>query len=101
MASRCSKGTIHISRRLALQLLNWHGGQGDPIYAVGSTAMNRGACLPAKLVFDAAYNLRLSVKQETTPNSRGRYYNPKRVRDQLVRLAETMTKKGAAYEGED
>lgn len=101
MSKHCSKGSVWISRRLALRLLDWHGGQGDPIYAVGSSALNRGACLPAKLVSDAAYNLRHDLKAENMPDSRGRYHNPKRARDQLARIAQTMTKKAAGYEGED
>jgi hypothetical protein len=74
---------------------------GDPIYAVGSTALDRGACLPAKLVADAAYNLRLYAKWENVPDSRGRYNNTKRVRDQLDRMAKVMTKKASGYKGED
>jgi hypothetical protein len=49
MAKRCSKGSVWISRRLALRLLDWHSSSGDPVYAVGAWAMDRGACQPLSI----------------------------------------------------
>jgi hypothetical protein len=31
----------HVMKRLALQLLNWHGGQSSGLYSVGSTMLAR------------------------------------------------------------
>jgi len=44
------------SRELALAMLDWHGGQNDPIYAVGSSWL-AGRSVPSNLVEDAISNL--------------------------------------------
>jgi hypothetical protein len=49
MASRCPRGTVRIGQRLALRVLDWHGGAGYPSYSVGSSGY-AGHCVSKSLV---------------------------------------------------
>lgn len=54
---RCPKGSVRISRALALKVLDWHGGQSTPTYAVGSSGF-AGRCIPKPLLRRASWELR-------------------------------------------
>jgi len=52
MTKRCPRGSVLIGQRLALRVLDWHGGQGHPSYAVGSSGY-AGRCVSKALVRQA------------------------------------------------
>lgn len=53
---RCPPGSTRIGRRLALRVLDWHGGQEKPTYAVGSNGF-ADRCVTKDLVRRAASEL--------------------------------------------
>lgn len=59
-------------KELALALLEWHGGQGSAVYAVGSSmlaAMNRDQYIPSELVQRAINELRHLKRDANFPEA--------------------------------
>jgi hypothetical protein len=52
--------SVCLTRNQGLRLLDWHGGQGSALYAVGSSAF-AGRCVPASTARRAARELRLAM----------------------------------------
>lgn len=46
---KCPVGKVRLGKRLGERVLEWHGGGGQPSYAVGSSAY-AGWCVPKALV---------------------------------------------------
>lgn len=55
---RCPRGSVRLSIGLARRILDWHGGQGTNLYAVGSGAY-AGQCVRKSEIRKAASELRL------------------------------------------
>ena len=52
MTKRCPRGSVRLGSRLALRVLDWHGGGGTAAYAVGSTGY-AGHCVSQDRIRDA------------------------------------------------
>lgn len=57
---RCPKGSTRIGKRLGLRVLDWHGGQSKPTYAVGSNGF-ADRCVSRDLVRRAASELNATL----------------------------------------
>lgn len=71
--------SVCLTRKQGLRLLDWHGGQGSALYAVGSSAFS-GRCVSTDTARRATRELRIAM-----------YGQPARARKQaqsLVRLLE-------------
>ena len=86
---RCPVGSVKIGKRLALSILEWHGGQTAPSYAVGSSGF-AGRCVAKPLVKEAARELRLVLHDI----SKKPFYSGFS-KKQLASIVNTLTKKGA------
>ena len=93
---RCPVGSARIGRRLALKVLDWHGGSGEPSYAVGSSGL-ADHCVPKKIVFEAAMEFRRSLRD--IEERKLRYTKAQKA--ELARLAERLRLKALPYEGAD
>jgi hypothetical protein len=92
----CPKGNVKIGRGLALKVLDWHGGQWYPTYAVGSSGL-AGRCVSKQLLFEASNELRITLR---SIEGGGHLYTAKEQRE-LTRLVETLRKKALPYAGSD
>jgi hypothetical protein len=95
MAKRCTAGSVRISKSLALKLLDWHGGQGSNLYAVGSTGF-AGRCIPKAHLLAAARELELEAHRAWPPGTQSaRALAPlKRDVNRLRKLAATLHRIG-------
>lgn len=88
---RCPHGSTRIGKRLALRVLDWHGGQSRPTYAVGSSGF-ADRCVSKDLVRRAASELNVTLIA-IRKGIAGRYT----ARDErgLARIVEVLRRKGS------